>query len=373
MTGKIDFFFYGTLCHGPLLALVLGREVTPRPAELADHAVYLAEGEAFPLILPEAGSVAQGVLVKEMSPEDVARLDFYEAGFSFDTHDLVLTCGTRARVYVATPGLWAPGPRWSLADWQARYGDVVVETARDFMALYGEHTPAQVLARYRLMLVRGASRLRAQAEAAPDILRRSPRPEDMQVLAKRTPYAKHFALEEYDLRFRRFDGEVSRPATLTSFVSGDAATVLPYDPLRDRVLVVEQLRMGPFARGAQNPWMIEAIAGRVDPFETPADCARREALEEAGITLGDLIEVAGYYPSPGAKTEFCTSYVGIADLPDLRGGLGGMAEETEDIRSHVISFDDLLRVIAAPEGANAPLILTAMWLAANRDRLRTPA
>ena len=373
MSGTVDFFFYGTLCHPPLLAMVLGREVAARPAELTDHAVYLAKGQAFPILVTEPGSIAQGVLVQGMSFEDVARLNFYEAGFSFDTQDLTLSCGARARVYFATPGLWTPGVRWSLSDWAARFGDVVVETARDFMALYGEHAPEQVLARYRLMLVRGASRLRARSEQTPDILRRVPEAGDVQLLAKRTPYARHFAIEECDLRFRRFDGTLSQPVTLASFVSGDAATVLPYDPVRDRVLVVEQFRMGLFGRGAANPWMIEAIAGRVDPFEAPADCARREAMEEAGIVLGELIEVAGYYPSPGAKSEFCTSYVGIADLPELRGSLGGVTSEAEDIRSHVIGFDDLLRLVAAPEGANAPLMITAMWLAANRQRLRKPA
>ncbi len=74
------------------------------------------------------------------------------------------------------------------------------------------------------------------------------------------------------------------------------------------------------------------------------------------MTLHDLIEVARYYPSPGAKTEYLYSYVALCDLPGDTPRLGGMAE-----------------VIALPEGGNGPLILTAMWLAANRDRLRAGA
>jgi ADP-ribose pyrophosphatase len=366
----MDFFFYGTLCHAPLLRIVLGHDMVARPAQLPDHAVYLAQGQAFPLIVPEPGAQADGVLVQGLSAEDVARLDFYEGGFSYDTEDRVLACGTVARVYVAQPGLWQTGAPWSLSDWQARFGAVVTQTAHDFMALHGQHPPEAVLRRYQHMLVRGASRLRAQAAPRRDILRRPPAPDAVQVLAKRTPYANYFAVEEYDLRYRRFDGALSNPVTLAAFVSGDAATVLPYDPVRDRVLVIEQFRMGVHARGDANPWLIEAIAGRVDAFETPADCARREALEEAGLILGALIEIAGFYPSPGAKIEYCTTFVGIADLPDDAAGLGGLLAETEDIRSHVISFDDLMRVIASPEGGNAPLILTAMWLAANRERLR---
>ena len=367
----MDFFFYGTLCHAPLLDRVLGRSVPTRPAVLADHAVFLAQDQAFPLILPQPGGQAHGVLAQGLTDEDVARLDFYEGGFAYQTEDRVLTCGATARVYIAEPGLWAPGPAWSLADWAARFGDVVVETAADFMALYGQCPPEQVLARYRNMLVRGASRLRAKGGQGADMLRR-PSPQ-VQIDAKRTPYAHYFAVEEYDLRYQRFDGSLSNAVTLAAFVSGDAATVLPYDPVRDRVLVVEQFRTGPMARGCANPWMIEAIAGRVDPFETPADCARREAREEAGLILDDLIEVAGFYPSPGAKTEFCYAYLGLADLPDSAAGLGGMADETEDIRSHLVSFEDLMHLITRPEAANSPLILTALWLSVNRDRLRALA
>jgi len=364
-----DFFFYGTLCHLPLLEIVLGRPVAPQPARLPDHAVFWAKGQPFPLIVEAPGQQADGLFLPGMSEEDIARLDFYEGGFAYHTRDLPLSDGRIARVYFPDPGHWQPGAPWSLADWVATRGAVVTATAPDFMALYGVRPADEVRRRYPMMLMRGAARLRAE-RAAPSILRHEASAADVDLVARRQPYAHYFAIEEYDLRFRRFNGDWSDQATRAAFISGDAATVLPYDPVRDRVLVVEQFRPGPYARGDANPWLLEAVAGRIDPFETPEDCARREAMEEAGVELRDLLPVASYYPSPGAKAEFLYSYVALCDLPDDRPRHGGMEDEVEDIRAHIIPFEQLMQIVARPEGANAPLILSAMWLAANRDRLR---
>lgn len=367
-----DFFFYGTLCHLPLLSRVLGRPVAPEPAQLPDHAVYWAQDEPFPLIVAAPGQMAHGLYLPGLDAADVARLDFYEGGFAFHTRQVVLADGRAAQVYFPDPGHWVPGAPWSLADWVAARGAVVTETAQDVMRLFGQRPAAEVRRRYPMMLARGAARLRA-AQGAPSRLRRDTTPDDVDMRAWRQPYAHYFAVEEYDLRYRRFDGSWSDQATRAAFISGDAATVLPYDPVRDRVLVVEQFRPGPYSRGDANPWLIEAVAGRVDPFETPEDCARREAQEEAGVTLRDLIPVASYYPTPGAKGEFLYSYVALCDLPDDGPRHGGMTDEVEDIRAHVIPFDLLMELVQRPEAANGPLILTAMWLAVNRARLRNPA
>ena len=367
-----DFFFYGTLCHLPLLEIVLGRPVAPEAARLPDHAVFWAQNQPFPLIVAARGQTAQGLFLPGMSDEDIARLDFYEGGFAFHTRDLALADGRIARVYFPDPGHWLPGAPWSLADWVAVRGAVVTATAQDFMRLYGVKPAEEVLRRYPMMLTRGAARLRA-AQGGPSVLRRDTTAADVDVGAQRQPYARYFAIEEYDLRYRRFDGSWSDQTTRAAFISGDAATVLPYDPVRDRVLVVEQFRPGPYSRGDANPWLLEAVAGRIDPFETPEDCARREAQEEAGVGLRKLIPVASYYPSPGAKGEFLYSYVALCDLPDDSPRHGGMADEVEDIRAHVIPFDLLMDLVRRPEAANAPLILTAMWLAANRQRLRDAA
>jgi nudix-type nucleoside diphosphatase (YffH/AdpP family) len=220
------------------------------------------------------------------------------------------------------------------------------------------------------MLVRGASRARAEAQAAPTTLRRTAAPGDVAVAARRQPYAHYFALEEYDLSFRRFDGRMSEVVSRAVFISGDAVTVLPYDPLRDRVLLIEQFRAGALVRGDPQPWQLEAVAGRIDPGETPEQAARREAVEEAGLVLGDLHFVARYYPSVGAKSEYLLSYVALTDLPDGAAGLHGVQAEAEDIRGHLVGFDRLMALVASGEIENAPLILTAFWLASNRDRLR---
>lgn len=370
MTGS--FFFYGTLCHLPLLTEVLGRDPGAVPARLADHAVHWAEGQDFPMIVHHPGAAARGLLVAGLTDPDRARLDFYEGGFGYRTRAVTVATDAGpalADVYWPDPGLWQPGAPWDLSDWAARWGDAVAAAAQDVMALYGLKDAGAVAARRGPMLVRGASRLRA-ATPAPTVRRRRSGPGDVAVSDRREPYARFFSVEEYDLSFRRFDGTMSPRVTRAAFVSGDAVTVLPWDPHRDRVLLVEQFRTGPFARGDLQPWSLEAIAGRVDPDETPEAAARREAAEEAGLALDALWPVASYYPTPGAKSEFIYSYVAPCDLPDGTAIVSGVEGEAEDIRGHLVGLDDLMRMIASGEANNAPLILTAMWLLRERDRRR---
>ncbi len=239
------------------------------------------------------------------------------------------------------------------------------------LQLIGECCPEVPVAVLRRRLgslrVAAASRVRAMA-AAEAGLRRGGGP--VEVLARRHPHLGFFGLEELELTHPRFDGSRSARLLREVFVAGDAVTVLPYDPRRDRVLLVEQFRMGPFGRGDPLPWQLEAIAGRIDPGETPEAAARREAVEEAGLVLGALEKVAEYYPTPGAVTEYLYSYVASCDLPDGVAGLFGAAGEAEDIRGQLVPFDRLLAAVAAGEIGNAPLLLTVLWLQRERERLR---
>jgi ADP-ribose pyrophosphatase len=370
--GVQSLFFYGTLCHLPLLKVVLGRQADSVDAVLADHAVSWVQGQAFPMIRPHQGAFAQGLLVRGLDDGDLARIAFYTAGYSVDARNMSVTtdnCIATAVVYFPDTSIWQPGRAWLLADWASTWGETAAATAGDVMALFGLAEPAAIAARRGAMLVRGASRVRA-GRGLPATLRREPGTGDVQVEARHYAYANFFSVEEYNLSFRRFDGTMSPVVNRATFISGDAVTVLPYDPVRDRVLLVEQFRAGPYARGDANPWQLEAIAGRIDPGETAEDAARREAVEEAGLDLGALLPVAGYYPTPGAKTEFLYSYVALVDLPDGAAGVFGVEGEAEDIRGHLVPFERLMALVASGEISNAPLILTALWLQRERGRLR---
>jgi len=362
-------FLYGTLCHAPLREVVLGLGHVVREAVLPGHRVHWAEGGDYPVLLPASGE-AVGLLVEGLDAEAQARADLFELGFGYALRKVKVEVEGRgvftALTYMPEAEV-TPGAAWDLAAWAARWGEIWVAAAR--AALAGGHDADDLARRWPMMKARAASALRA-ARAPGHVLRADlTAARDVEVLHERRPYTEYFALEDHDLRFRRFDGTMSAPVRRAGFIGGDAVSVLPYDPDLDAVLVVEQFRAGPFLRGDARPWTLEPIAGRIDPGESAEAALRREAMEEAGLELGRLHHVADYYPTPGAVTEFLFSYVAEARLSGRGGEIGGMDHEDEDIRTHVIPLERLMALIASGEVATGPLVLTAFWLAANRGQL----
>jgi ADP-ribose pyrophosphatase len=347
-----DVVFYGPMQDPDLRCAILERMVEVFRTTILDQEVISVEDHLFPTLRPARGVQCSAILATGLDDRDIARLDFHEAWAYVGTHPATIM-----------------GAPWVLEDWTARWSAIAVAMARDIMALHGRAPASAIAARLGPMMVRAASRLRAVGGAA--TLRHAAVAQDVVVAEFRQPYAHFFAVEEYDLSWRTFDGGQSATVNRAVFISGDAVTVLPYDPVRDRVLLIEQFRVGPFARGDDQPWLLEVIAGRIDPGETPEEAARREAVEEAGIALGQMLKVAEYYPSPGAKAEYLYSYVALADLPDGSAGTFGLETEAEDIRGHLIGFDRFMELVTSGEVANAPLILTALWLQRERGRLRS--
>lgn len=371
MSDPKSLFFYGTLQFAPLLEAILGRPVDMQPAQAQGFAVRQVVGHNFPIIVA-ADAVAEGVLVEGLSAADCARLDYYEGPYHYTLTGITVEIGAgtaAAEVYMPPADRWQAGPAWDLEAWIARLGPASARAAVEFMAGFGAVPMADAARRYPQMLMRATSALRAEAEPAPTTLRHNAPGDAVEMITQRRPHTGYFSVAMDDLRFPRFDGTKSDVICREAFLMADATTVLPYDPVRDRVLLIEQYRYGVHMRGDPRPWCLEPIAGRIDPGESPEDAIRREAVEEAGLTLGALHSCGNSYPSPGAVSEYLYSFVGIADLPDEAAGFGGLATEQEDIRVHVLSFDRLMEMTRTGEVAATPLLMSAYWLALNRATL----
>ena len=359
-------FLYGTLRYRPLLELVLGRK--PNDADVIDATlkgatVTWVKDQHFPMIALKTEGVASGVLLRGLSAEDVARLDFYEGGFGYALVDVETSAGP-AQVYLPGPEIGPAGAPFVLSDWIEQFSDVNMYAAEEAFGYFGNRSAQDVAALTPRMRGRAYSRRRAAEVPQTEYAGR------VELDTTNIPYSDFFAVRDHRLRLQTFQGEMGNTIDRAVFWAFDAALVLPYDPVRDRVLLVEQARIGPLARGDANVWQLEPVAGMVDAGETPESTAVREAVEEAGLVIDRLELVNEGYPSPGTSTEYYYSYVGICDIADDAAGVAGLAEENENIRSHVLSFETFMEYVDSNRIHTMPLILLGHWLARNRDRLR---
>ncbi len=368
----MDIFVYGTLKSHALMATVAGPGVLhSSPAILAEYAVRPIADNVVPFIEKQSGATAQGLIWKDLTPEQVSRLDLYEGAFDYPRQTIEVKTDnglTSAQCYMPPDGLAVGNWEWSLDDWEAGHLAPAILAAQEIFTLDPLPTPEKLRGMWGMIEARAWSKHRAAA--APATRRYLAKDGDFDAELTGPTAGAFFRFLSADVEHRTFDGGRSGRLVREGFIGVDAAIVLPYDPVRDRVVLVEQARMGPRLRHDPNPWMLEPVAGIIDAREAPEQTARREAQEEAGLAITTLEPAGQFYVSPGGSTDYFYTFVGLCDIAQSQTYLGGLPQEGEDLRLHPMSFDEALALADSGEIATGPALFLLHWLLRHRDRLR---
>lgn len=191
---------------------------------------------------------------------------------------------------------------------------------------------------------------------------------DVEIIARETLYSGFFSMDLYRFRHRLFNGEMSGEIKREIFERGHAAVLLPFDPVRDEVVLVEQIRIAAY-EVSESPWLLEMVAGMIEEGESVEDVARREALEEAGLVVGRTKPVLSYLASPGGTSERLSIMVGEVDATTAEG-IHGLADENEDIRVHVVSREQAYQWVEEGKIDNAASVIALQWLQLHYQTLR---
>jgi ADP-ribose pyrophosphatase len=187
--------------------------------------------------------------------------------------------------------------------------------------------------------------------------------------AVETVWRGHNSFQRVTFSFEGHRGETRGPATYEVLRRGRAVAVIPYDPARDTVVLIEQFRLPALAAGL-DPWLIEVAAGLANGDETDEEVAIRETREETGLAVAALAPAGRYLLSPGIADETMALFAGRVDAPVGEAGHAGLAEEHEDIRVFVLPAEQAFAMLAEGRIVNMTTALALSWLQANRDRLR---
>lgn len=193
---------------------------------------------------------------------------------------------------------------------------------------------------------------------------------DLKIKNCEPAYDGFFKIDRLTFDHARFDGGVNRDVVREVLVKSDTVSVLAYDPKRDEVLLVEQVRGPLYSRTErETPWSYEIIAGMIDTDESPEEVAIREAEEEAGITIERLIPITSYYDSTGMSGGRMHLFLGLCSLKDA-GGIFGLEAESEDIRAFTLSRETALAWIDSGKLDNGFSIIAMLWLKLNYHHYR---
>ena len=182
-------------------------------------------------------------------------------------------------------------------------------------------------------------------------------------------YNGFFKINLYQFQHALFAGGESEVIRREILERGDAVAVLPYDPVTEQVLLIEQIRIGAI-KSKHSPWLLECIAGMTDGSEDYEAVVKKEAFEEAGLNLTELEFMLSYLSSPGGTTERLFLYLAHADLSQMSTGIYGLETEGEDIKTHIMHVDEALQRLNSGEIDNAATVISLQWLALNRDKIR---
>jgi len=168
-------------------------------------------------------------------------------------------------------------------------------------------------------------------------------------------------VKKHSFELQRRDGSWQKQIRET-YDRGHGAAVLLYNLDKRTIILTRQFRFPAFYMGDEQPWLIEAPAGKLDG-DDPLTCAKKEAEEETGYRVHDLTFVASPYMSPGSVTERLYLYVGRYVADDRISEGGGLEDEGEDIETMELPFAEAMAMLARGEIADGKTIILLQYVA----------
>ncbi|SDB14888.1 ADP-ribose pyrophosphatase [Pseudidiomarina indica] len=192
---------------------------------------------------------------------------------------------------------------------------------------------------------------------------------DVRILTEKSVRDGFLSIHQVTLQHRLFAGGWSPVFQREVMERGNAVVVVPYDPVKDTLVVLEQFRIGAM-KGEESPWLLEFVAGMYDSVHESAEqVAHRELAEEAGLTTTQLHYALNYLSTPGGCTERMTIFVALVDS-DSAATHGGLASEHEDIRVHVVPFTEAVQLLERGKINNAASVIGLQWLQLHKHRFK---
>ena len=183
------------------------------------------------------------------------------------------------------------------------------------------------------------------------------------ILNRRNIYSGFFKMNEVTLKYRKYDGKWSKSVKRELFGGAQVSAVLPYDPKKKEIVLIQQFRPGTILKNQDN-YLDEIVAGIIDQGESPESTAERECLEETGCKVNKLTPIQSYFPAPGSSESFYHLF--LAEIDTFTGErIMGLKNENEDILVKSYKINEVKEKLNNSKIINGLTLIALQWFFLN--------
>ena len=179
------------------------------------------------------------------------------------------------------------------------------------------------------------------------------------IINKKNLYSGFFSLNKYEFIHQKHNGEWTNTVDREIFSGAHVSTLLPYDPIKKEIVLIQQFRAGVLSRFDKD-YLYEIVAGIIDEGEQPEETAKRECLEETGCEVKKILPIQSYFPSPGSSESYYHIYLG--EINTFKGErIRGLKNENEDILVKSFKIEDVRKMLKEKKINNGLTLVALQW------------
>ena len=183
------------------------------------------------------------------------------------------------------------------------------------------------------------------------------------IISKKNIHNGFFKMNEVKLKYKKYDGNWSNEIKRELFGGAQVAALLPYDPIKKEIILIQQFRPGTISKNYDN-YLDEVVAGIIDPGEDPKTAAKRECFEETGCKVKKITPIQSYFPAPGSSESFYHLFLG--EVEAFYGErIMGLETENENILVKSFRINEVKEKLEQGKILNGLTLIALQWFFLN--------